>query len=239
MLSFHGGRSVGVFESVLDEILTGKAPAGSPLASERDLAKRFAVGRPAVRESLRRLEAYGLVQSRHGSGNRVLDWKRTGTIDLLPYYLAAGAPGTNPQRLLRELLNMRIYPTTEVVRLAAEYAPQADLDQADGLIDAAWTHRADAVAFALADLEVFRTLAAAVELPPAIWLLNSALPAYRLLVERFAVLVRPPADYRAQLHDVLGLCAIRKPAKAVDKLTSYFEKHDRAVLKRLGLKPGD
>lgn len=44
---------------------------GEALASSRDLAKRFDVTTPTVREALRRLEAIGTVEFRHGSGTYV------------------------------------------------------------------------------------------------------------------------------------------------------------------------
>jgi GntR family transcriptional regulator, transcriptional repressor for pyruvate dehydrogenase complex len=46
---------------------------GQALASSRDLAKRFDVTTPTVREALRRLEATGIVEFRHGSGTYVGD----------------------------------------------------------------------------------------------------------------------------------------------------------------------
>lgn len=57
----------GIVEIIRDEQL---AP-GEALASSRDLAKRFDVTTPTVREALRRLEATGIVEFRHGSGTYV------------------------------------------------------------------------------------------------------------------------------------------------------------------------
>ncbi|MFJ6569117.1 FadR/GntR family transcriptional regulator [Streptomyces sp. NPDC091292] len=48
----------------------GLAP-GDALASSRELARRFEVTTPTVREALRRLEATGVVEFRHGSGTYV------------------------------------------------------------------------------------------------------------------------------------------------------------------------
>lgn len=44
---------------------------GDQLASARELARRFEVTTPTVREALRRLEATGIVEFRHGSGTYV------------------------------------------------------------------------------------------------------------------------------------------------------------------------
>ncbi|SFN03067.1 DNA-binding transcriptional regulator, FadR family [Pseudonocardia ammonioxydans] len=62
-------------ERLADDIMgiirsEGLAP-GDQLASSRELAKRFEVTTPTVREALRRLEATGAVEFRHGSGTYV------------------------------------------------------------------------------------------------------------------------------------------------------------------------
>src|SRR5689334_16635163 len=55
-----------VFLQIRDVILSGEIAEGQRLPNERDLAERFAVGRPTVREALRSLEALGMVQIRPG-----------------------------------------------------------------------------------------------------------------------------------------------------------------------------
>lgn len=49
-----------------DAIVAGAIPTGARLPGERELAERFAVGRPTVREALRSLEALGIVEIRPG-----------------------------------------------------------------------------------------------------------------------------------------------------------------------------
>src|SRR5205814_7490398 len=55
-----------VFLQIRDAILAGEIAEGARLPNERDLAERFAVGRPTVREALRSLEALGMVDVRAG-----------------------------------------------------------------------------------------------------------------------------------------------------------------------------
>jgi GntR family transcriptional regulator, transcriptional repressor for pyruvate dehydrogenase complex len=55
-------------ERVLDLIHAGGLRAGDRLPATRELARRFAVTTPTLREALRRLEATGAVELRHGSG---------------------------------------------------------------------------------------------------------------------------------------------------------------------------
>src|SRR3954449_4142782 len=51
---------------IRDAILAGELEEGARLPNERDLAERFVVGRPTVREALRSLEALGIVEIRAG-----------------------------------------------------------------------------------------------------------------------------------------------------------------------------
>jgi GntR family transcriptional repressor for pyruvate dehydrogenase complex len=55
-----------VFRQIRDAILAGEIAEGDRLPNERDLAERFGVGRPTVREALHSLEALGMVDIRAG-----------------------------------------------------------------------------------------------------------------------------------------------------------------------------
>lgn len=54
--------------SLLDELAQGRYPVGTRLPAERDLALRYDVSRPTVREAIIALEVQGLVEVRIGSG---------------------------------------------------------------------------------------------------------------------------------------------------------------------------
>jgi GntR family transcriptional repressor for pyruvate dehydrogenase complex len=55
-----------VFLQIRDAIVAGEIAEGERLPNERELAVRFEVGRPTVREALRSLEALGIVEIRPG-----------------------------------------------------------------------------------------------------------------------------------------------------------------------------
>ncbi|GLW09341.1 GntR family transcriptional regulator [Microtetraspora sp. NBRC 13810] len=58
-------------DDIVEIIRTERLGPGDALASSRELARRFEVTTPTVREALRRLEATGVVEFRHGSGTYV------------------------------------------------------------------------------------------------------------------------------------------------------------------------
>lgn len=57
-----------VLEWIEERILSGELGVGDQLPAERDLAARLGVGRPAVREAVRTLQAQGVLRSTVGAG---------------------------------------------------------------------------------------------------------------------------------------------------------------------------
>src|SRR5262245_23752541 len=97
-----------VVESLLAEILRGAFPPGTRLPAEREMARMLGASRPTLREALRRLGEWNLVEPRRGSGIVVRpqsDW----TIEVLPAFLRHGQPpaGTTVVRMLLDLLAVR------------------------------------------------------------------------------------------------------------------------------------
>ncbi|MGV1756885.1 GntR family transcriptional regulator [Rhizobium sp. AC27/96] len=61
-----------VFEDIRSAITSGRLAVGTRLPSEAQLASRYGVSRPIVREALRSLQTLGLTQTRTGSGTFVV-----------------------------------------------------------------------------------------------------------------------------------------------------------------------
>src|SRR5258708_39996625 len=57
-----------IFRDLRNQIVIGVLPRGAKLPSERELAERYQVSGPTVREAIRGLTAMGLADVRHGSG---------------------------------------------------------------------------------------------------------------------------------------------------------------------------
>ncbi|GAA3704464.1 FadR/GntR family transcriptional regulator [Zhihengliuella alba] len=102
------------------QIVDGALPPGTRLPSEAGLMAEHGVGRSAVRESLTRLQAEGLVHTRRGAGSFVL----------APPPDPAAAPGVRPVRTLEDrlhLLGFRLALEPEAAALAAGRRTEAEL----------------------------------------------------------------------------------------------------------------
>jgi DNA-binding FadR family transcriptional regulator len=72
-----------VFRHLVGGILSGRYAAGGKLPPQRALAAELGVNMASVREGVKRLEQAKLVETRHGDGMRVTDWRAAGGLDVL------------------------------------------------------------------------------------------------------------------------------------------------------------
>ena len=79
------------FETILADIVRGTYSPSTRLPAERELSRQLGASRPTLREALRRLAEWNMVESRRGSGVVVRpshEW----SIEALPAYLRYGRP---------------------------------------------------------------------------------------------------------------------------------------------------
>jgi DNA-binding FadR family transcriptional regulator len=119
-------------DTLRSSILKGRLRPGEALPSERDLAERYAINRSTVREAVRRLEAWGLVQVRHGGATKVRDFLLSAGIDLLPHLVEAS--GTVDPEVLRDLHEVRAVLLGWSAEEAANKADGASMQRLDELV---------------------------------------------------------------------------------------------------------
>lgn len=109
-----------VFAQLLGEVLNSSYPPGSKLPAERKLSEVFEVNRHVVREALKRLEQVGVLRISQGGSTEVLNFRKTGGLDLLG--LMAEHPQDQAQKLKnwRANLEMRAAIAADAARLCAE-----------------------------------------------------------------------------------------------------------------------
>ncbi|WP_200944694.1 FadR/GntR family transcriptional regulator [Leifsonia sp. Root4] len=139
-----------VMAQIEERILDGRLKAGDHLPSERDLAVSLGVSRPSLRESLRVLEALGVVEIRRGGGSDggavLLSTPGDGMVNLLKLQIALAH--FNWDDVLETRLSLEVWSVEE-----AAYRSNADdhrellaiLDQMDDPgIDSSEFNRLDA-----------------------------------------------------------------------------------------------
>jgi GntR family transcriptional regulator, transcriptional repressor for pyruvate dehydrogenase complex len=75
-----------VAQQLLDRIVSSGLAAGSTLGTESELLDQFNVSRPTLREGLRILESYGVLEFRPGPGGGIM--MRKPSIDVLAHWLS-------------------------------------------------------------------------------------------------------------------------------------------------------
>jgi DNA-binding FadR family transcriptional regulator len=107
-----------VFQTLAEEILSGRYAPGEKLPTQRTLAAELGVNMASVREAVKRLEQLRLLEVRHGDAMRVRDWREHGGLDVIAHVLfRAGGLDTGT---LSSLLEARRLMLQESARLAAE-----------------------------------------------------------------------------------------------------------------------
>ena len=239
-----GGELRRVSDEILLRIVAGAYPSGLRLPSELDLATEFSCGRSTVREALRHLTGLGGVQSRRGSGAKVLDFRREGAPALLPSYLLSLARGDgqaprDPRdpsvgTLALELLRLRSFLATEAVRVAARYADPESLAEARRILAGAPSLEGDPVAHALNELELFRALVFASRIWPAAWLANVFWAPMRELYRLLAPSIGSVApDFQEQMVTLLDRIERRDEEGAARQLQAWLDCVDDRLLGQL------
>ena len=115
---------------IRSSINAGDYTLGERLPTIMEMARRFRVGHPTVREALKKLEATGVVEIRHGSGVYV-----TRTQDVL--MMASAYSGKVTKKLLLDLIQARIPIEMQSVALATKNATPDDFEEMRRLLKTA------------------------------------------------------------------------------------------------------
>lgn len=102
-----------IVESLATSIREGQLQPGNKLPTEAEIMVRFDVSRTVVRESLSKLQASGLVETRHGIGTFVLPQQEAGNFKITAEDFATVAD-------VISVLELRISLETEAAGLAAQ-----------------------------------------------------------------------------------------------------------------------
>lgn len=222
-----------VAERLQAEILAGRLAPGSRLPSERELSLALGVNRLTLRAALARLEALGLITTRHGAGTLVASWRERAGLDTLPTLVASLAPGEPTWRkLMADILEVRRVLSAETMALAAVRHTEEDVRVLEQLRDEQKGRLHDAVLYARGDMAFQRALVRAAGNVGFELVLNS----FARFPDEYPELVARLYDRREQallLYDaILALLATRDADLARTQVRSALEAHDAEWLER-------
>ena len=116
-----------VVSSMIEQIVSGSLPAGTPLPAEPVLCKEFNVSRSVIRESLKLLEEKGLVVVKQGHGTTVLPVDQWTLLD--PLVLDAFIRNDRSLSIFDDLIEVRASLEAQMARRAATRMSKAQLDE--------------------------------------------------------------------------------------------------------------
>src|SRR3712207_5305575 len=112
---------------MIDSITQGEFREQSKLPTESELAERFGVSRPTVREALSRLRSDGIIASRRGSGSYVVRKPDENLLRFAPIESIAD---------IQRCYAFRTWVEAGAAELAAEMRDQYDLNAIQAAYDA-------------------------------------------------------------------------------------------------------
>jgi GntR family transcriptional regulator, transcriptional repressor for pyruvate dehydrogenase complex len=113
-------------DELLEDVISGRYPAGSALPAEGELAASHGISRPTLREAVRILRAKNVLAVQHGRGTFVNAPDAWSSLDVLVRASARGAsPGGVPERLLEARRMVEV----GAVQLAAQRRTTEHLDE--------------------------------------------------------------------------------------------------------------
>jgi GntR family transcriptional regulator, transcriptional repressor for pyruvate dehydrogenase complex len=158
-----------VVQAIEDEILRGRLAVGARLPPEREFSERLGVSRPVVREAVRILTTWGLLETRHGVGTTVRAVTREEVVKPLTLFLRVRGQSVSVQHLhhVRSILEV------ENAGLAAEQGTDEDVRDLKRICDEMEAASGDAAQFALKDSEFHRRISETTHNPLLMLLLDS------------------------------------------------------------------
>jgi len=119
-----------IIASIRESLLRGDIKPGQKLPSEQEVADQFQVGRGSVREAMKMLSAFGVVEIHQGDGTYVADSPSPTMLESLVYALILQS-GTS-----RELLELREMIEIAYMDLAAAKVTDEDLERLASKLEA-------------------------------------------------------------------------------------------------------
>jgi len=206
-------------------IQRGNYRRGDRLPPIMEMARRFGVGHPTIRESLKKLEAMGVVEIRHGSGVYVS--RSEGVLVLAsPYYT-----GTVTKKLLLDLVRARMPLEIRSAADAVHHATEEHLQEMRRLLVAAGENLTNDKVLNAVNMAYHRQIAQASGNSVLVQLLDVLQDLFRE-EQRMILGIFGSREQDHQEHlGILEALESRDEALAIDRMRTHLEGVESAVLR--------
>jgi GntR family transcriptional repressor for pyruvate dehydrogenase complex len=218
-----------VFRRLVADVLSGRYETGERLPTQRALAAELGLNLASVREGVKRLEQLRLVDTRHGDGMHVRDWRADGGLDVLVRAVAHGGALDAP--LVGEVFEARRLLLAEASALAAARRSAAQAQLVDRLAREIAAAGDDEAAQGL-DFAFMATVIEAAGNVAFSLIANSIRDVYLQRLELFRAIVtrREELDYAA----VAAAIGARDDAAARTAMTALASAQEQRLFEALG-----
>jgi DNA-binding FadR family transcriptional regulator len=218
-----------IAEEIRALILGGQLAVDQRLPGEQELAARFGVSRPTVREALKRLAAQNLIRTRRGATggsfvNRIT-WSEAHehvvTTATLLMTMAPIAPET--------VAEARLAMLSACVPLAAERREPAHLDAMRAEVAVQQDPETSDEAFCASDVRFHRALVEAADNPLLSFQMAGVIEAIQPLLNMITYRSRDRAEIAARHGRIIGLLEARDAGGVVEELKALSDYTARLV----------
>jgi GntR family transcriptional repressor for pyruvate dehydrogenase complex len=224
-----------IFRDLRKQILTSELQPGQRLPGERELAAKYGTNRNTLREAVRKLEQSRLVTVRHGQGVTVADFRKTGTMELLPPFLESAPDVKEVAHILEDILPARLMVIEFASRLAVRRADKNDLQRLRDITELliAAFDRGDPMVIARGFQRWLDGLIDAGHSVAVRWIANPFLEAYRDLMDRFPMLWVLEPSFPNHLREFIEALEAGDEELAISVTRHYYGRVDGAFMATL------
>jgi DNA-binding FadR family transcriptional regulator len=224
-----------IFVDLRRQILSGDLNAGARLPGERELAAKYGTNRNTLREAVRRLEQARLVTVRHGQGVTIADYRKTGTMELLPAFLETAPEPSEIGKILEDILPARLMVLEFATRLAVRRANHGDIERLRDITELLLPafERGDQVVIGHGFQRWLEALIDAGHSMAIRWIANPFLEAYRDIIDRFPAIWVLEPSFPQHLRDFIVALDAGDEEQAIEVTRTYYRRVDGAFMKAL------
>ncbi|WP_426504868.1 FadR/GntR family transcriptional regulator [Dactylosporangium sp. McL0621] len=213
-------RALEVQDEVKELIVRRRLSAGDPLPTESELVEELGVGRNAVREALKALQAVGIVDIRHGFGMFVGRMSLIGLVDELAFHgrITAGERTGH----LGHLIEIREALESGLVQLLIEGPAEPDCGPVDEVLALMEAEAEAGMVSPETDKRFHDVLYHPLDNPLVGQLLGAFWDVYHQLREDLGEPDEPPHDVARKHRDIRNAVAAGDRAAAATAMRAHF-----------------